>query len=67
MEVKKKIHLLRFYEKRTKTWAIFKPRHWNLTIGIEIGNGIGIETDITNAIIFSSIWPMDPKLKRVVI
>ena len=38
--------------------AICKPRHWNLGIGI--GNGIG--TDITNAIISSSIRPMDRKL-----
>ena len=35
--------------------SICKPRHWNLAIGIGIGNGIGIGTDITNAIIFSSI------------
>ena len=46
--------------------AICKPRHWNLGIGIGIANGIGIETDFTNAIIFSSIRPMDPKLSRVV-
>ena len=39
--------------------AIFKPRPWNLGIGIGIGNGIGIGTDITNAIIFSSIMPID--------
>ena len=38
----------------------------NLGIGIGIGNGIGIGTDITNAIISSSIRPMDPKLSRVV-
>ena len=44
--------------------AICKSRHWNLSIGIEIGNGIG--TDITNAIISSSIRPMDPKISRVV-
>ena len=36
----------------------------NLAIGI--GNGIGIETDITNAIISSSVWPMDSKRSRVV-
>ena len=42
--------------------AICKSRHLNLGIGIE--NGIG--TDITNAIISSSIRPMDPKLSRVV-
>ena len=42
--------------------AICKPRHLNLGIGI----GIGIRTDTTNAIIFSSIRPMDPKLSRVV-
>ena len=46
--------------------AICKPRHWNLDIGIGIGNGIGIGTDITNAIISSSIRSMDPKLSRVV-
>ena len=38
----------------------------NLGIGIGIGNGTGIGTDITNAIIFSSIRPMDPKLSSVV-
>ena len=37
-----------------------------LGIGIGIGNGIGIGTDITNAIISSSIRPMDPNLSRVV-
>ena len=42
--------------------AICKRRHWNLGIGI----GIGIGTDITNAIISSSIRPMDPNLSRVV-
>ena len=42
--------------------AICKPWHWNLGIGI----GIGIGTDITNAIISSSIRPMDPNLSRVV-
>ena len=41
-----------------KTRAICKPRHWNLGIGI----GIGIGNDITNAIISTSIRPMDPKL-----
>ena len=46
--------------------AICKSRHWNLGIGIGIGNGIGIGTDITNAIISSSIRPMDPNLSRVV-
>ena len=35
---------------------------WNLGIGI----GIGIETDIANAIISSSIRPMDTKICRVV-
>ena len=40
--------------------AIFKPQHWNLSIGIGIGNGIGIGTDITNATISSSIRTMDP-------
>ena len=44
--------------------AICKSRHWNLGIGIGIENGIG--TDITNAIISSSIRPMDPKISRVV-
>ena len=44
--------------------AICKPRHWNLDFGIGIGNGIG--TDVTNAIIYSSIRPMDPKLRNVV-
>ena len=48
------------------TMAICKSRHWNLDIGIGIGNGIGIRTDITNAIISSSIRPMDPKLSRMV-
>ena len=46
--------------------AICKPRYWNLGIGIGIGNGIGIGTDITNAIISSSIRSMNPKLSRVV-
>ena len=40
--------------------AICKSWHWNL------GIGIGIGTDITNAIISSSIRPMDPKFSRVV-
>ena len=35
-------------------FAICEPWHWNLGIGIEIGNGIGIGTDITNAIVSSS-------------
>ena len=39
-----------------------EPRHWNPGVGI--GNGIGIGTDITNAIISSSIRPMNPKLSR---
>ena len=42
--------------------AICKSRHWNLGIGIGIGIEIG--TDITNAIIYSSIRPMDPNLSR---
>ena len=42
--------------------AICKPRHWNLSIGIRIG----IRTDITNVIIFSSIRLMGRKLSRVV-
>ena len=46
--------------------AICKPRHWNIGVEIGIGNGIDIGTDITNAIIFTSIRPMDPKLSRVV-
>ena len=37
----------------------------NLGIGIAIGTGIG--TDTTNAIISSSIRPMDTKPSRVVI
>ena len=41
--------------------AICKPRHWNL------GIGIGIGTDTTNAIISSSIRLMDTKPSRVVI
>ena len=40
--------------------AICKSWHWNL------GIGIGIGTDITNAIISSSIRPMYPKLGRMV-
>ena len=44
--------------------AICKPRHWNLGIGIAIGIGIG--TDTTNAIISTSIRPMDTKPSRVV-
>ena len=54
-----------FFEKGLDL-VICKPRHWNLGIGIGTGNGIEIGTDITNAIIFSSISPMDPKLSRVV-
>ena len=46
--------------------AICKPRYQNLGIRIGIGNGIGIGTDITNAIISSSIRSMNPKLSRVV-
>ena len=46
--------------------AICKPRHWNLGIGTGIGIGPGIGTDITNAIVSSSIWPMNPNLSRVV-
>ena len=42
--------------------ATCKPRHRNLGIG----TGIGVGTDITNAIISSSIRPMDPKLSWVV-
>ena len=55
------IYLCSFISCRQKR-AICKSRHWNLSIGI----GIGIGTDITNAIIYSSIRPMDPKLSRVV-
>ena len=43
---------------------IRKPRHWNLGIGI--GNEIGVGTDITNAIIYSSIRSMDFELISVV-
>ena len=46
--------------------AICKPQHWNLSIGIRIGNRIGIGTGISNVIIFCSIRPMDPKRSRVV-
>ena len=46
--------------------AICKPRHRNLDFGTGTGIGIGIGTDIANAIISSSIRPMDPKLNRVV-
>ena len=42
--------------------AICKSRHWNLGIGIETGIG----TDITNAIISSSMRPMEPKLSRMI-
>ena len=45
--------------------AICKPRHWNLGIGIGIGIEIGIGTDTTNAIISSSIRPMDNKRSRL--
>ena len=41
--------------------AICKSLYWNL------GIRIGIGTDITNAIISSSIRSMDPKLSKVVI
>ena len=55
---------------RITTWlllaAICKSRYWNLGIGIGSGNGIGIRTDITNAIISSSMRAMDPKLSRMV-
>ena len=37
--------------------AICKPPHWNL--------GIGIETDVANAILSSLIRLMDPKLCMV--
>ena len=47
--------------------AICKPRHWNLGIGIGIGNENGIGTDIANVIISNFIGPMDPKLSRVMI
>ena len=40
-----------------------KAPHLNLGIGI----GIGIGTDTTNAIICTSIWPMDTKPSKVVI
>ena len=45
--------------------AICKSRYWNLGIGSGIGIEIG--TDTTNAIISSSIRPMDTKPSRVVI
>ena len=41
-------------------WTICKPRHWNL------GIGIGIETDTTNAIISTSTRPIGTKPSRVV-
>ena len=44
--------------------AICKPRHWNLGIGI--GNGVGIATDIRNVIISKSIRPIDLKFSRLV-
>ena len=44
-------------------WAICKPRHWNLSSGIEIE----IEIDTTNSIISSSRRPMDTKPSRLVI
>ena len=45
--------------------AICKPRHWNIGIGIGIGSASG--TNTTNAIISSSIRPMDTNPSRVVI
>ena len=39
----------------SKIVAICEPRHWNWN-----------RTDFINAIIFSSIRPMDPKLSRVI-
>ena len=44
--------------------AICKPRHWNLGIGI--GNGVGIATNIRNVIISKSIRPIDLKFSRLV-
>ena len=59
-------HLFKRYTKLSENQdfllAICKPRHRNLGIG----TGIGIGTDIRNAIISSSIRSMDPKLSRVV-
>ena len=43
--------------------AICKLRHWNL----DIGTGLEIGTDNTNAIISSSLRPMDTKTSRVLI
>ena len=52
-----------FHERHTKDlMAICKRRLWNVGIGI----GIGIGIDIKNAIISSSIKPMNTKLSRVV-
>ena len=51
--------MIKFY--RHYLMAICKSRHWNL------GIGIGIGTDTTNAIFFSSIRAMDTKPSRVVI
>ena len=45
--------------------VICKSRHWNLGTGTEIRNEIGIGNDITNAIISTSIRPMDLKFSRV--
>ena len=44
--------------------AISKPRHWNLDIGI--GTGVGIGTDVTNAIISTSRRPIGTKPRGVV-
>ena len=41
--------------------TIYKSWHWNLGIGIEIGIGTAIGTNTTNAIISSSIMPVDTK------
>ena len=46
-------------------WAVCKPRHWNLSIGIEIEIEIGMDT--TNSVISSSRRPMDTKPSRLVI
>ena len=41
--------------------TIYKSSRWNLGIGIEIEIETGIGTNTTNAIISSSIMPVDTK------
>ena len=49
------------------TFLVILHSEWPfVNLGMGIGNGIEIGTDITNAIISSSLRPMDPKLSRVV-